>query len=97
MESGKSYDLLKIIDESADELHRQIDMQRHVLTSILENRVRKNTRCNLYVCWDCPHKRILKETLTETIEVLEDTRKAFKSKRLEVLRKRLIEVLASNL
>lgn len=42
----------------------------------------------------CPHKQRLKETLLETIQVLEESKKAFKSKRLEMLRKKLIEVLA---
>lgn len=42
----------------------------------------------------CPHKQRLKETLLEAIQVLEESRKAFKSKQLEALRKKLIEVLA---
>lgn len=42
----------------------------------------------------CPYKQKLKDTLLETIQVLEESRKAFKSKQLEVLRKKLIEVLA---
>lgn len=41
----------------------------------------------------CPHKLKLKETLLEAIKVLEESRKAFKSKQLEALRKKLIEVL----
>lgn len=43
---------------------------------------------------NCPHKQQLKETLKEVIEVLEESRKAFKSKQLEILRKKLIGVLA---
>ncbi len=35
----------------------------------------------------------LRRTLYETIETLEETKKAFKSKRLEALRKKLIKVL----
>ena len=42
----------------------------------------------------CPHKQRLKETLLKAIQVLEESRKAFKSKQLEALRKKLIEVLA---
>jgi hypothetical protein len=42
----------------------------------------------------CPYKHRLKETLLETIQVLEESRKAFKSKQLETLRKKLIKVLA---
>jgi len=36
----------------------------------------------------------LKETLLESIHVLEESSKAFKSKRLEALRKKLIQVLS---
>ncbi|MBN2467675.1 MAG: hypothetical protein JXD19_05940 [Deltaproteobacteria bacterium] len=42
----------------------------------------------------CPYKQKLRETVLETIQVLEESRKAFKSKQLEALRKKLIEVLA---
>lgn len=45
---------------------------------------------------NCPHKRLLKKTLLETVKVLEESRKAFKSKQLETLRKKLIGVLAEN-
>ncbi|MEM5786491.1 MAG: hypothetical protein AAGU11_04175 [Syntrophobacteraceae bacterium] len=36
----------------------------------------------------------LKEIIKEAIDVLEESRKAFKSKKLELLRKRLVEALA---
>ncbi len=42
----------------------------------------------------CPYRLKLKETLLEAIQVLEESRKAFKSKQLEALRKKLIEALA---
>jgi hypothetical protein len=42
----------------------------------------------------CPYKHKMKEALLEAIQVLDDSRKVFKSKQLEALRKRLIEVLA---
>ena len=35
----------------------------------------------------------LRRTLYDTIEVLEETKKAFKSKQLEILRKKLMKVL----
>ncbi len=41
-----------------------------------------------------PHKDKLKSVLLEAINVLEESKKAFKSKQLEVLRKKMIEVLA---
>ena len=48
------------------------------------------------VLLDCPHKRVLKETLAEAVEVLDRSRKAFKSKQLETLRKKLTRVLAEH-
>lgn len=45
---------------------------------------------------DGRHSILMRETLVEVIEVLEDSRKAFKSPRLEALRKKLIRVLAEN-
>ncbi len=45
---------------------------------------------------DCSHSRLLRETLLEVVEVLENSRKAFKSKDLEMLRKKLIRVLADD-
>jgi hypothetical protein len=41
----------------------------------------------------CRHREILRRTLAEAIEAIEATRSAFKSKQLEVLRKKLIKVL----
>lgn len=40
--------------------------------------------------------RRLKETMLEAIKVLEESRKSFKSKRLETLRLKLIEALADS-
>ena len=45
---------------------------------------------------DCLHERRMKSVLVEVIAVLEETRRAFRSKRLETLRKRLIGVLAES-
>lgn len=42
----------------------------------------------------CPREVELRRTILETIGVLEETRSAFKSKRLAALRRKLIEVLA---
>jgi len=42
---------------------------------------------------DCPHRQALRNVLCETIEALEQTRKSFKSKQIEALRKRLTAML----
>ena len=45
---------------------------------------------------DCSRIEKLRSAIRETIGVLEETRNAFKSKRLEVMRKKLIEILAES-
>jgi hypothetical protein len=42
----------------------------------------------------CAGERRLKEMLLEAIQVLEESRKAFKPRRLEALRKKLIQALS---
>jgi hypothetical protein len=42
---------------------------------------------------DCPHRQTLRNILGETIDALEQTRKSFKSKQIETLRKKLIGIL----
>jgi DNA gyrase/topoisomerase IV subunit A len=52
--------------------------------------------CQISLCnpENCPHRQRLKELLSHTIEELEKTKKAFKSKQLEALRKKLCKDLA---
>lgn len=86
-------DLIRLIDKSAEELHQRIDMHRYLMTTILEQRV-GDGKLNRPFLPSCSFdERRLKEAIQETIEVLEETRKAFKSKRLEALRKKLTQVL----
>jgi len=90
-------DLIAVFDRSAEELHQRIDMHRYLMTTILEQRVGDGTLERLSLSSYSPVETKLKEALSETIEVLEQTRKAFKSKRLEALRKRLTHVLVDSL
>jgi hypothetical protein len=84
--------LIKLIERSTQDLHQRVDMQQHVLLSIL-GQIKDGCPVDLCPVVDCPHRRLLRQVLSETIEVLEETNKAFKSKRLESLRKRLMHVL----
>jgi hypothetical protein len=92
MKCAKKRDLIEIIDKNTEEIHQKIDMHRYLMATILEKKVSEK-RLNHILLPDSHRESRLKETIKETIEVLEETRKAFKSKRLEVLRKRLTQVL----
>ena len=86
-------DLISVIEKSAEDLHQKIDIHRDLMSTILEQRVDDDTVKRLLISSFSSNGRRLKEALKETIAVLEETRKAFKSKRLEVLRKKLTRIL----
>ena len=80
---------------STEELQRRIRDHQDLLVRAMKGGDGE-VRIDPGLLLDCPHRRRLRETLKETIEILEDTRRAFKSKRLEALRKKLIGVLTEN-
>jgi ribosomal protein RSM22 (predicted rRNA methylase) len=84
--------LTMLVERNTQELYRLIDVQHSILLSILNGK-KDDFPFDLCSLADCPHRRLLRQILTETIEVLEETKKAFKSKRLEGLRKKLLHVL----
>jgi hypothetical protein len=93
MKVGHKKDLVTVINKSTEELHRKIDLQRHLMTSLLEKKLVDEpiNHFDLPVCF--PNEHRFKQAIMETIDVLEESKKAFKSKRLEVLRKKLTQVL----
>jgi hypothetical protein len=90
--TGKK-DLVTLINRRTEELHQKIDMQHCLITALLENKVGDETINQLAIPTCFPNENRLKQAIMETIDVLEESRKAFKSKRLEVLRKKLTQVL----
>jgi hypothetical protein len=93
MKTDGKKDLVTVINKSAEELHQKIDMQRYLMTTLLEKKVGNETIKQLALPTYSPNENRLKQAIMETIDVLEESRKAFKSKRLEVLRKKLTQVL----
>lgn len=77
----------------AEEMHRRIDLQRALIARLLAEGSHSGApgTCPLVVC---PRLSKIEETLKEAIEVLDQTRSAFKSRRLELLRKKLTDVLS---
>ncbi len=93
MAHANKRNLIKVIDKSAEDLHQKIDMHRYLMTTILEQRVGDETLNTLLLPSYSLDESRLKKAVKEAIEVLEQTRKSFKSKRLEALRKTLTRAL----
>ncbi|PID40165.1 MAG: hypothetical protein CR984_04570 [Proteobacteria bacterium] len=86
--------LMDALSSSAKELQQGIQMHCGLVSSLLEGKLEE---CNLQALIDrCPKRSReikLENAVGEAIHVLEESRKAFKSKRLEMLRKKLTQVL----
>jgi hypothetical protein len=81
------------IDRIAGELHERVEHQRLVLKQVVGDMGAANRAIGCPLI-DCPRLTRLTTAVQETIEVLEETRSSFKSKRLEVMRRKLIGILA---
>lgn len=87
-------DIIHAINTSVKELQQGIDTHCCLMTSILEGQVDdRNLRPFLDLCPKRTREIRLEKVIQEAIDELEESRKAFKSKRLEALRKKLTQVL----
>ena len=88
-------ELISALQKSVKDLQQGIDMHTCLIASIFENEVdERNLKPFLDACPSRSGEVRMKAAIQEAIEVLDESRKAFKSKRLEALRKRLTQVLA---
>ncbi len=82
------------LEQSLAELQVQMERHREYLRSAFEDSPRANDGCG----WsNCRHKQTLCAVLLDAVRILDDTRKAFKSKQLEALRKSFEQVLEHEL
>jgi len=87
-------DIISAINTSVKELQQGIDMHCCLVRSILEGQIDdRNLRPLLDLCPKRSRELVLEKVIKEAIEELEESRKAFKSKRLEALRKKLTQTL----
>jgi hypothetical protein len=77
----------------AETLRRQMENHHRLLQEHAECICRDNLDFCPYL--ECPHEKQLRGAIRDVVETLEETRKAFKSKQLENLRKRMLDVLQS--
>jgi hypothetical protein len=87
--------LISALQKSVKDLQQGIDMHTCLIASVLESEVdERHLKPFLHACPSRSGEARMKAAIQEAIEVLDESRKAFKSKRLETLRKRLTQVLA---
>ena len=96
MKTGGKKDIITVINKSAEELHSKIDMHCHLMNTLVEKEIGDEAANQIILPAVFSDEGRLKEALKETIAVLEESRKAFKSKRLELLRKKLTQVLIAS-
>lgn len=94
MQGHAKAELLSALHRSVKELQQGIAMHTCLIASILEEEVdERELKPFLEACPSRSPVIRMKSAIKEAIDVLDESRKAFKSKRLEALRKRLTEVL----
>lgn len=81
----------QVVDALAAELHERVEQQRQAIKRLVGAEGAGPAVCPLV---DCPRLSRLRAAIREAIEVLEATRGAFKSHRLEVMRKKLTDILS---
>jgi hypothetical protein len=86
--------IINAINTSLKELQQAIDTHCCLVASILEEKVdERNLLPLLDICPKRSRELRLERAIKEAVDVLEESRKAFKSKRLKTLRKKLTSVL----
>lgn len=94
MQQINKEDLKNLLDKSSDELHRRIDTHYCKIAMMLEGTAGDSSAAVPLMKYSSfERKDRFKAAFEETITVLEETRRAFKSKKLEALRKKLTRVL----
>ena len=86
-------DLTKDFKKSVEELHNKIDLHYSLMAAMLEYKIVNEKTGDWFLQHNFSDENVLKQAIKETIEVLEESRRAFKSKKLEVLRKKLTKIL----
>ncbi len=93
--AGANVSLSEYITQVSNELTERVDHQRRVFMKLIEERERAGRPLEYCVLVDCGPRKKYRAAVQETVRVLEDTRRSFKSKQLEELRKRLESLLAA--
>lgn len=85
--------IIEKLQNSTDEIHRRLDIQCELIENILNKKLEYKYQPHSDREALCEREKKLVNAIKDTIDVLEQTKKSFKSKRLEQLRKKLTDVL----
>jgi hypothetical protein len=86
--------IINALSASIKELQQGIDTHCCLVASLMKDGVdERNLKPLLELCPERTREVRLKSAIKEAIDVIEESRKAFKSKKLEALRKKLTQVL----
>lgn len=89
--------LTNILNEGIRDLQYRLDQHFCRVAAILDGQVDcRHLPPREPICPSQGREEKLRQTIEEAIEVLEQSRKSFKSKQLELLRKKLTQVLIDN-
>ncbi len=89
-------DIRDYVTEISRELTERIAHQREVLLKFVEDSRQQGRSIDYCPLINCQSNKRLREGLREAIQVIEETRRSFKSRRLEELRLRLEAILAES-
>lgn len=91
---GDKKEVIIALSTNVREIQKGIEMQCGLLAALLEEQADADKlKAHLELCPGFSREKVLRDAIKEAIEVIESTRRSFKSKRLEALRKRLTRVL----
>lgn len=89
--------LANVLNESVKELQHRLDQHSCLIAAILDGQVDSHNLAphgDARLSWSREEK--FRQAIKEAIEVLEQSRRSFKSKELKILRKKLLQVLIDN-
>lgn len=87
-------DIINALSISIKELQQGIDSHCCLVASLMGDGVdERSLRSLMNICPERQREEKMRAAIKEAIDVIEESRKSFKSKRLEKLRKKLTQVL----
>lgn len=84
------------VNEVADQLTQRIEQQRKILLKVVDEKLTSGESVDYCPLVDCSPRQKYRAAVMDAVQVIEDTRRSFKSRQLEELRKRLSNLLADD-